>query len=166
MCHGFQMRKACRIAQANWYGHCGPDSRQKWQVVTQFQQIGNCQGKQRLAIYGPSSFPEVDHLFAPIAGESIFVEEHSKTSPFMDRPGGSRLECQLRSVKVVRAVEIRSSHLDKQDVAAIAHRPRPYRFPGLMACSSHRYRATRGPLPRSLSASPDRHGASARRDDI
>jgi hypothetical protein len=114
MCHGFQMRKACRIAQANWYGHCGPDSRQKWQVVTQFQQIGNCQGKQRLAIYGPSSFPEVDHLFAPIAGESIFVEEHSKTSPFMDRPGGSRLECQLRSVKVVRAVEIRSSHLDKQ----------------------------------------------------
>jgi hypothetical protein len=78
MCHGFQVGKACPIAQANWYGHGCRDSRHEWHVVRQFQQIGNCQGKQSLGIYGDALMPAVEHLFAPIACESILIKEYTE----------------------------------------------------------------------------------------
>jgi len=71
--------KASPIAQANRYGHGSRDSRHKWHVVRQFQQIGNRHGKQRLVICGYPPIPTVDHLFAPIARASIFVKEHGGT---------------------------------------------------------------------------------------
>jgi len=86
--------KAYPIAQANRYGNGSRDSRHKWHVVWQFQQIGNRQGKQRLGICGYPLIPTVDHLFAPIARESIFVKEHSGTPIVLHlgSPGGRSLK--------------------------------------------------------------------------
>jgi hypothetical protein len=68
--------------------------------------------------------PTVDHLFAPIARESIFVKEHSGTPIVLHlgSPDGARLERPLRSVNIWR----RRSDLavfDECDVAAIAYVP-------------------------------------------
>jgi hypothetical protein len=50
MRHCFQMSEAPRTAEADWYGQSGLDGRHEWEIVWQFEYIGNRQGESDIAV--------------------------------------------------------------------------------------------------------------------
>ena len=82
-CHCSQVSEARRIAEADRYRHGSRDRRHEGKIVRQFEQVGNCGGESNIAMKCYAVFSTVAHLCAPVAGQSVLIEEdHGETSNF------------------------------------------------------------------------------------
>ena len=84
MRHCLQVSEAPRMAEADWYGQSRLNGWHEWEIVWQFEYVGNRQGESDIAVKRDVLFLAAAHLCTPLACQGVLIEEdHREARQFL-----------------------------------------------------------------------------------
>jgi len=72
------------MAEADWYGQSRLNGWHEWEIVWQFEYVGNRQGESDIAVKRDVLFLAAAHLCTPLACQGVLIEEdHREARQFL-----------------------------------------------------------------------------------